>query len=84
MRFPRKRRVPLLTLSFAVVASVGCTPPGTIRAEAVDEHWRIVADRHDAYVRADPSLDQGLPPATTYLRSTQIIRDQLDAASVAE
>jgi hypothetical protein len=77
-----RSRSALLLLAAVSLSVVGCSPSGTIRADSVREHWTLVANRHDAYVRADPTLgDANDPRRSAYLRSTQIIRQQLDAAT---
>lgn len=69
--------------SMAVLALAGvltsCTPPSNyIRSEAVDGPFRGVADRHDAYVNADESLDD--LERRIYLRDTELLRRLLDEA----
>jgi len=61
------------------LALAACTTlqPG-IQPEAIDGLVRAVADRHDAYVTADETLDPY--DRATYLRSTEILRQVLDAA----
>lgn len=58
----------------------GCSPPGkTISAEAVEPLILIVSARHDSYVENDATLS--VDDQATYLRSTRLLRDMLEAAS---
>lgn len=41
-----------------LIAFLGCGSPGMVRAEAIAPLVQAVADRHDAYVAADPALDE--------------------------
>lgn len=56
----------------------GCTPPGTVLASEIAPLTRVVAERHDAYVRADQTLTE--QRRADYLRSTEILLSVLEAA----
>jgi hypothetical protein len=67
----------------AVIASAclfmaGCQPKRTINADAIDVPMSAIMDRHDAYVSADPELDE--VSRGIYLRSTTLMRRLLDTA----
>jgi hypothetical protein len=52
----------------------GCAgPPHMIDAAAIEVPLQSVADRHDRYVNADPTLS--VDDKTMYLRSTTLLRN---------
>jgi hypothetical protein len=59
----------------------GCTS-GTIQADALAGVMYPVLDRHDAYVRADQTLQQ--VEIDSYLRSSMLIRDMVIEAQSKE
>jgi hypothetical protein len=52
---------------------VGCSTPGKINADAIDDLVDDVCARHDAYVAADPDLDE--QHRASDLRSSAILRE---------
>jgi hypothetical protein len=67
-----------LTAGLLLVCS-GCATSGTIRAAAVDSTFRRVADRHDKYINADPTLSD--LEKRVDLRDTAVLRGVLDEAN---
>jgi hypothetical protein len=70
-------RVGMLFLA-ATLALSGCSPAGYVRAEAIDGLVTRICDRHDAYVKADPSL--AADKRGTYLDSSKVLRQVLAEA----
>lgn len=68
----------LKCLWFVSLALLGASCTHMISADAVDGTLRRVADRHDAYVQADPQLSDLERRAD--LRDTQLLRQALDTA----
>lgn len=58
---------------------LGCGPEGYVRAEAISPSLFPVLKRHDAYVRADPSLSPNA--RTDYLRSSRLLGETVTAAT---
>lgn len=66
-----------LVFAMALWGLTGCTS-GYIRAEAVDAGMRKVIERHDRYVRADPTLND--VQKETYLTTSKLVLRVLDEA----
>lgn len=60
------------------VFMTGCSTPGYVRADAIEELVQKVTERHDAYVTADPAYakrgEAGRAEQATHLRSAEILR----------
>ena len=47
----------IITALVLILALAGCGTPGYIRADAIESTVGHIIKRHDAYVDADPTLD---------------------------
>jgi hypothetical protein len=75
----KTRTVAATILSLSACAVLGaCCPQKAIDADAVSEPLIRVADRHDHYVDQDASLTDA--EKRTYLRTTELLREIVDAA----
>lgn len=69
--------VSILATVGLLAALAGCSS-NTIRVEAIRDPIRFVADRHDAYVRADESLSD--LERETYIRTSRLLRELIEEA----
>ena len=79
-----RKRHALLVLVASALALGGCQSGGggTIRAEAIKPIATTVLDRHDSFVRGTiRAEDLSDVEKETFLRSSQIMRETLEAAS---
>ena len=70
---------PILALIVLAGLAAGCSSQGMVNAVAVQPVLTPVLDRHDNYVANDAGLSD--VEKATYLRSTAILRDTLNAAN---
>ena len=71
-----------LVALIVVILSVGCSPAGYIRADAVDGTLRRVVRRHKTYTKADESLTE--LERKLNLRDGELLIETLNAAKAAE
>lgn len=69
----------VMTALLSMVLLCGCGSRGKVDAEVVRDLVQPISARHDAYVTADPQLDD--LDRRAYLRSTGILHDLLEAAT---
>lgn len=74
------KRIATLLVLVALCAS-GCTSSGYVHVDTFDGLIGPVADRHDAYVQADKTLDE--TQKRVFLRSTELLRKIIDEAKKA-
>lgn len=78
-----------LALVLVLAAAAGCSSPGKINADSIDELITDVTARHDAYVKADTGYDD---PANAEkfgrrdsdLRSSDLLRKVVAEAKAAK
>ena len=78
-----KRIAAVLVLEVVFALSVGCTPPGSIRSDALEGLVAAVSSRHDLLCsNPDAMKALGLDPdkAESYKRSTEILRQMIATA----
>lgn len=71
----------LLTAAILVLV-VGCSTPGKIKVDAIDDLVTAICDRHDKYVSADSALDPAKKESE--LRSSALLRKVCAEAKAAE
>lgn len=68
--------VAALPVALLVLTTAGCTARKTVLVENIAPAIRKVAERHDAYVRQDPTLSPD--DKATYLRTTELLLEVVD------
>lgn len=63
---------PVLLAGILAFGAMSCSAPRTISVDAIEPGLVEVLDRHDAYVKADQSLDELLK--RIYLRTSELLR----------
>lgn len=69
---------PVLLAGILAFGALSCSAPRTISVDAIEPGLVEVLDRHDAYVKADQSLDELLK--RIYLRTSELLRLLMEEA----